>query len=149
MRSRTTLIYPTLLKDGMSFLVVHSNQADEVSGVKFFWHAFPATLCSTIFHILLQPAVGQFLPANAADFNLTTIYSPTNDNITISFKTPPIGTCTTVFSTQKQFTGYVSIPPFRKLSAGWPKGTPVGGYLKSPVKRFREPLVRVSYEKPT
>lgn len=33
-------------------------------------------------------------------------------NITISFKTPPIGTCTTVFSTQKQYTGYVVLPPY-------------------------------------
>jgi len=35
-----------------------------------------------------------------------------NGNITISFKSPTIGTCTTVFSTQKQYTGYVQIPPF-------------------------------------
>lgn len=38
--------------------------------------------------------------------------SPVDGNITITFKTPSIGTCTTVFSTQKQYTGYVQLPPF-------------------------------------
>lgn len=38
--------------------------------------------------------------------------SPGNRNITVNYKSPPFGTCTTVFSTQKQYTGYVSIPPF-------------------------------------
>ena len=33
-------------------------------------------------------------------------------NITISFKSPPLGTCTTVFVNQKQYTGYVTLPPF-------------------------------------
>lgn len=33
--------------------------------------------------------------------------SPINENITIAYKTPPAGTCTTAFSTQKQFTGYI------------------------------------------
>lgn len=40
-----------------------------------------------------------------------TVQSPVNPNITISFKSPPFGTCTTVFSTQKQYTGYVHLPP--------------------------------------
>lgn len=39
------------------------------------------------------------------------IASPIDSNITISYKTPPKGTCTTVFDTQRQFTGYVTIPP--------------------------------------
>ncbi|THX49244.1 alpha/beta-hydrolase [Aureobasidium pullulans] len=38
--------------------------------------------------------------------------SPINENITIAYKTPPAGTCTTAFSTQKQFTGYIGLPPF-------------------------------------
>lgn len=33
-----------------------------------------------------------------------------NPNITISYKTPEIGTCITAFPKQKQFTGYVDIP---------------------------------------
>ncbi|CAD0109236.1 unnamed protein product [Aureobasidium uvarum] len=35
--------------------------------------------------------------------------SPINENITVAYKTPPAGTCTTAFSTQKQFTGYIVI----------------------------------------
>lgn len=42
---------------------------------------------------------------------VTAIQSPINSNITISFKSPPFGTCTTVFQTQKQYTGYVHLPP--------------------------------------
>ena len=43
---------------------------------------------------------------------MTTIRSPADGNITISYKSPVIGTCTTVFSSQKQYTGYVTLPPF-------------------------------------
>ena len=42
--------------------------------------------------------------------NLTTIVSPVDGNITISYKTPPQGTCRTVFETQQQYTGWVHIP---------------------------------------
>jgi hypothetical protein len=35
--------------------------------------------------------------------------SPINENITIAYKTPPAGTCTTAFTTQKQFTGYIGM----------------------------------------
>lgn len=42
--------------------------------------------------------------------NLTTITSPVDGNITISYKSPPIGACKTVFSTQQQYTGWVNIP---------------------------------------
>lgn len=38
--------------------------------------------------------------------------SPTNPNITISYKTPDPGTCTTVFESQKQYSGYISLPPY-------------------------------------
>ena len=44
--------------------------------------------------------------------NLTIVRSPVDGNITVSFKTPPIGTCTTVFPSQKQYTGYVTLPPY-------------------------------------
>ena len=39
------------------------------------------------------------------------ISSSPGENITISYKAPSKGTCTTVFDTQRQFTGYVTIPP--------------------------------------
>ena len=38
------------------------------------------------------------------------IKSPINSNITISYKQPDAGTCTTVFPGQKQYTGYINIP---------------------------------------
>ncbi|PSN61055.1 carboxypeptidase S1 [Corynespora cassiicola Philippines] len=42
----------------------------------------------------------------------TVIKSPINENITISYKEPDPGTCATAFSTQKQYSGYVNLPPF-------------------------------------
>ncbi|KAL0256174.1 hypothetical protein SLS55_008566 [Diplodia seriata] len=38
--------------------------------------------------------------------------SPANPNITISYKSPDAGTCTTVFDSQKQYSGYISLPPY-------------------------------------
>lgn len=58
------------------------------------------------------PIAGQFLPPNTSDTGYRTIYSPVNRNITIRFKSPPAGTCITAFPTQKQYTGYVSLPPY-------------------------------------
>ena len=51
----------------------------------------------------------QFIPPPS---NLTTVHSPVDGNITITFKSPSVGTCTTVFLNQKQYTGYVTLPPF-------------------------------------
>jgi carboxypeptidase C (cathepsin A) len=42
--------------------------------------------------------------------DLTTIKSPVDGNITISYKSPPAGTCKTAFETQQQYTGWVNIP---------------------------------------
>jgi carboxypeptidase C (cathepsin A) len=42
--------------------------------------------------------------------NLTTVKSPVDGNITITYKTPPKGACTTAFDTQQQYTGWVHIP---------------------------------------
>ncbi|KAI5206081.1 alpha/beta-hydrolase [Aureobasidium subglaciale] len=38
--------------------------------------------------------------------------SPINENITISYNTPSSETCMTAFETQKQYTGYIGLPPF-------------------------------------
>lgn len=54
-------------------------------------------------------ALAQFPPA--VEYS-NILKSPINSNITIAYKTPPAGTCTTAFSTQKQFTGYIGLPPF-------------------------------------
>lgn len=51
-------------------------------------------------------AVAQYPPVS----NLTTITSPVDGNITISYKSPPTGTCQTVFSNQQQYTGWVNVP---------------------------------------
>jgi carboxypeptidase C (cathepsin A) len=51
----------------------------------------------------------QFPPPVSYD---TVLKSPINPNITISYKKPEPGTCTTAFPTQKQYTGYVNLPPF-------------------------------------
>ena len=53
---------------------------------------------------------GQF-PSPISSDGMTVITSPVDGNITIKFKSPPVGTCTTVFSTQRQYSGYVSLPP--------------------------------------
>jgi carboxypeptidase C (cathepsin A) len=55
---------------------------------------------------LFSSALTQYPPVS----NLTTIVSPVDGNITISYKTPPQGTCQTVFDTQQQYTGWVHIP---------------------------------------
>ncbi|KAI9716693.1 MAG: hypothetical protein M1812_005231 [Candelaria pacifica] len=72
----------------------------------------PSSLWSLILVSLSRPSLAQF-PASNIPSNLTTILqSPVNSNVTIRYKSPPLGTCTTVFPTQKQYTGYVSLPPF-------------------------------------
>ncbi|KAM0278969.1 hypothetical protein ACHAQH_004835 [Verticillium albo-atrum] len=48
----------------------------------------------------------QYAPTTA---NLTTIRSPLNRNITISYKSPE-GACRTAFDHQKQYTGWVNVP---------------------------------------
>jgi carboxypeptidase C (cathepsin A) len=55
---------------------------------------------------LLHLARAQYPPAS----NLTKIVSPVDGNITISYKSPPRGTCQTAFDTQQQYTGWVNIP---------------------------------------
>ncbi|MCJ1438807.1 hypothetical protein MMC27_008197 [Xylographa pallens] len=74
------------------------------------FYTLPKTL-TLILSLLFQVSagLGQFPPYAA---NVTTIRSPANSNITISFKSPVIGTCTTVFASQQQYTGYVSLPPY-------------------------------------
>lgn len=55
-------------------------------------------------------AVLSFAQYPPAQVNLTTIKSPVDGNITITYKTPPKDTCTTAFDTQQQYTGWVHIP---------------------------------------
>ncbi|RDL39645.1 uncharacterized protein BP5553_03985 [Venustampulla echinocandica] len=55
---------------------------------------------------LVATTLAQYPPVS----NLTTITSPVDGNISISYKSPPIGTCQTAFPTQQQYTGWVHIP---------------------------------------
>ncbi|KAJ8069286.1 hypothetical protein OCU04_002947 [Sclerotinia nivalis] len=55
---------------------------------------------------LLPITFAQYPPIS----NLTRITSPVDGNITISYKTPPTGTCQTVFDSQEQYTGWVNMP---------------------------------------
>lgn len=74
-----------------------------------------AALCSTLVTFLLHPSFthGQYPPPVTSDSGITTVHSLVDGNITIRYKSPSIGTCTTAFSTQQQYTGYVTLPPFK------------------------------------
>jgi carboxypeptidase C (cathepsin A) len=64
-----------------------------------------------LFVLVLADLVRAQFPAGVANDSLTVISSPVNPNVTLSYKSVPIGTCTTVFATQRQFAGYVTLPP--------------------------------------
>ncbi|KAF4458838.1 carboxypeptidase [Fusarium albosuccineum] len=60
--------------------------------------------------LLATPSIAQFLPRSDAEArNLTVVRSPANRNITVSYKVPD-GACETAFDSQKQYTGWVSVP---------------------------------------
>ena len=62
-------------------------------------------LFSGLFVVL---ALAQF--PSQTNRNLTTITSPIDGNITISYKSPPLGTCRSAYDWQRQVTGWVNIP---------------------------------------
>ncbi|KAK4974057.1 hypothetical protein LTR66_011106 [Elasticomyces elasticus] len=66
-------------------------------------------LALTLLSLLWLPSILAQYPPAAVYSNL--LRSPLNGNITIAYKQPPPGTCTTVFPAQKQYTGYISLPP--------------------------------------
>ncbi|EXJ94182.1 hypothetical protein A1O1_02575 [Capronia coronata CBS 617.96] len=59
---------------------------------------------------LLPVILGQYAPPINNDTRIT-LPSPVNPDVTISYQSVAVGTCTTVFATQKQFTGYITLPP--------------------------------------
>ncbi|KAK3115656.1 hypothetical protein LTR53_004809, partial [Teratosphaeriaceae sp. CCFEE 6253] len=71
------------------------------------WMKLPSTLAALVACFAL--AAAQY-PPPASYQNILT--SPLNRNISISYKQPPAGTCTTAYATQKQYTGYIGIPPY-------------------------------------
>ncbi|KAK0382766.1 hypothetical protein NLU13_9862 [Sarocladium strictum] len=54
-------------------------------------------------------SLAQFVEQDEQLRNLTTVRSPADANITVSFKEPD-GACSTAFDSQKQYTGWVNIP---------------------------------------
>ncbi|OAP62975.1 hypothetical protein AYL99_02202 [Fonsecaea erecta] len=54
--------------------------------------------------------LAQFPPLPAND-SLIINPSPVNPNVSVAYKSVPAGTCTTVFETQQQFAGYITLPP--------------------------------------
>lgn len=65
-----------------------------------------------ILSFLLAGVTAQFPPPiSLDDVEVKTVSSPANTNITIQYKSPLPGTCKTAFSSQKQYTGYVNLPP--------------------------------------
>ena len=68
----------------------------------------PATLAAFAASYILA-ASAQYPPPPSYQNILN---SPLNSNITVAYKRPDNGTCTTAFSTQKQYTGYIGIPPY-------------------------------------
>ncbi|EWZ88022.1 Carboxypeptidase S1 A [Fusarium oxysporum] len=59
---------------------------------------------------LISLSFSQFIPSSDAKArNLTVVRSPANRDVTVSYKTPE-GVCSTAFDSQKQYTGWVSIP---------------------------------------
>nr|RBR01634.1 hypothetical protein FVER53263_02123 [Fusarium verticillioides] len=59
---------------------------------------------------LVSLSFAQFIPSSDAKArNLTVVRSPANRDVTVSYKTPE-GICSTAFDSQKQYTGWVSVP---------------------------------------
>jgi len=68
----------------------------------------PTSLAGLVASFILA-ATAQYPPPPSYQNILT---SPLDPNITIAYKQPDAGTCTTAFSTQKQYTGYIGLPPY-------------------------------------
>lgn len=66
--------------------------------------------CLFFLSLLTSSVTAQSLPrSDAAARNLTVVRSPANRNVTVSYKVPE-GVCTTAFGSQRQYTGWVSVP---------------------------------------
>lgn len=82
------------------------NCANKTSTMQFL--RLPSALAATVAAFILT-AHAQYPPPPSYQNILT---SPLDSNITVAYKQPDAGTCTTAFSTQKQYTGYIGIPPY-------------------------------------
>ncbi|OAA70508.1 carboxypeptidase S1 [Cordyceps fumosorosea ARSEF 2679] len=68
-----------------------------------------AALLSTLLLLLAATASAQFVNQEYHSRNFNITKSPGNSNITVAYKEPN-GTCKTAFTSQKQYTGWVSVP---------------------------------------
>jgi carboxypeptidase C (cathepsin A) len=68
----------------------------------------PSSLAALVAAFALTAAAGYPPPVSYQNI----LNSPLNSNITVSYKQPDAGTCQTAFTTQKQYTGYIGIPPY-------------------------------------
>ncbi|ATY66646.1 carboxypeptidase S1 [Cordyceps militaris] len=59
--------------------------------------------------LLAATASAQFVNQEYHSHNFTIVKSPANSNVTVAYKEPS-GACKTAFSSQKQYTGWVSVP---------------------------------------
>ncbi|GAB7347521.1 hypothetical protein MBLNU459_g4420t1 [Dothideomycetes sp. NU459] len=74
-----------------------------------YFHRSPfVAICSAL--VAAAPLASAQYPPNAEYSDIIT--SPINSNISVAYKSPTAGTCTTVFSSQKQYTGYIGLPPY-------------------------------------
>nr|POE47314.1 carboxypeptidase s1 like a [Quercus suber] len=71
--------------------------------------SLPPSLVAMVVAFVLPPITSAGYPPPSSYQNVLT--SPLDPSITISYKQPDQGTCQTAFNTQKQYTGYVGIPP--------------------------------------
>ncbi|KAH9821416.1 carboxypeptidase S1 homolog-like protein A, partial [Teratosphaeria destructans] len=70
--------------------------------------ALPASLAALVVSVVL-PATAQYPPPASYE---NVLKSALNPNVTVSYKQPEAGTCQTAFATQKQYTGYIGLPPY-------------------------------------
>lgn len=71
--------------------------------------ALPPTLLAILAALIPAPVDAQYPPPS--DFP-NVLSSPVDSSVTVAYKQPTNGTCTTAFTTQKQYTGYIGIPPY-------------------------------------
>ncbi|PGH08719.1 hypothetical protein AJ79_05910 [Helicocarpus griseus UAMH5409] len=77
--------------------------------VRVRWRLLP--LLALFLFTVLSYSSAQFPPIANNDPDIKTIRSPINDNITISYKSPPLWACNTSSPYQKQYSGYVHLSP--------------------------------------
>ncbi|KAG5294511.1 carboxypeptidase [Histoplasma ohiense] len=75
------------------------------------WKAFPLWALAAL-STAFQFRASEFIYIKDNDAaGLKTVRSPINENVTISYKSPPAWVCETASPHQKQYTGYVHLPP--------------------------------------